>query len=174
MARIIARDTFDSPNNTNLESHVPELGGMWTRHGYATSLIAFIHSRSVAYIPGASRIVSSIYTLGETPVADLYVQANFFSFVPPKNYRFGLIGRVQNDWSTYVELYPRSTNTFTLREVGGGSVDISATFIVGMNVKLDLSGTTAKAYFNGVYGGEMEVTLGAGLFGFSMKKQVLT
>jgi hypothetical protein len=173
MGVILAQDDFeepyDEPNGTLLRNHTPDVGSAWTPLNMVDQEDNFeIHSRSVAYVvPSGSPVDSNIWQIGMSSMADGYVTMKHFSYTP---LFAGLMGRIQSGAFYWIELVPYTTDYFLFIDWSTSEAYIiPATWSFGLQSRMEFSGTTVRAYLDGILMGTLTSSLGAGGTGFIMR-----
>jgi len=169
MGVILAQDSFKDANGTLFRNHTPDVGSSWSPLNMVDQEDNFkIHSRSVAYVvPSGSPVDSNIWQIGMSSLADGYVTMKHFSYAP---LFAGLFGRMQVGGLFWIELAPFQTDMFVLIDWStGDSWEFDISWKFGLQSRLEFSGTTVRAYLDGVLVETITTSLGSGGAGFIMR-----
>lgn len=144
-------DSFTEASTINLTAHTPETGGAWSKiTGTSNDLNV---NGGGGYATGATTSTAVYRNAATPPSADYSVEATvqhtLEGFV-------GVIGRASSSANTLYQLfYAGSLHWYLERVVGGtatnlGGYDVALATNTDAVVKLEMIGTSIKAYINGV------------------------
>lgn len=150
-------DTFTEASTVVLSSHTPEIGGAWIEHGSYPDNLS-IDADSDAIVGSIGVDVGVYYNDADPASADYSVTVDIFVVNNAVASYPGVVGRVATAANTmYRALYDQAEGRWELEKVVAGiitALDVPYSQALANSqtyaLKLEMIGTTIKAYIDGV------------------------